>query len=100
MSIEYRLLAGHECERMKEINPARFIKRAWRSVDGVKQWINITTVSGRKNAKLKFVQTRGYILRACPKSPRQRLFGQFSATLRRHFLACLMGKRRQHLLDL
>ena len=41
MGIKYRLLAGHECERMKEINPARFIKRAWRSVNGVKQWISI-----------------------------------------------------------
>jgi len=41
MSIKYRLLASHECERIKEANPARFIKRAWRSVDGVKQWIDL-----------------------------------------------------------
>jgi len=41
MSIEYRLLAAHECERIKEANPARFIKRAWRSVDGIKQWIDL-----------------------------------------------------------
>jgi len=41
MSIEYRLLASHECERIKEANPARFIKRAWRSVNGTKQWIDL-----------------------------------------------------------
>jgi len=41
MSIEYRQLAAHECERIKEANPARFIKRAWRSVSGVKQWIDL-----------------------------------------------------------
>lgn len=41
MSIEYRLLEAYECERIKEINPARFIKRAWRSVNGVKQWIDL-----------------------------------------------------------
>ena len=41
MSIEYRQLAAHECERIKEVNPARFIKRAWRSVNGLKQWIDL-----------------------------------------------------------
>jgi len=41
MKIEYRLLAAHECERMKEINPARFIKRAWRNVNGTMQWQEI-----------------------------------------------------------
>jgi len=41
MNIEYRLLSAHECGRMKEINPARFIKRAWRSVNGIKQWVNL-----------------------------------------------------------
>jgi predicted N-acetyltransferase YhbS len=41
MSIEYRLLAPHECGRIKEINPARFIKRAWRSVNGIKQWVDL-----------------------------------------------------------
>jgi len=41
MSIEYRLLESHECERIKEANPARFIKRAWRTVNGTKQWIDL-----------------------------------------------------------
>ena len=41
MNIEYRLLAIQECERMKEINPARFIKRAWKSVNGVKRWVKL-----------------------------------------------------------
>ena len=41
MNIKYRELHAHECERMKEINPARFIKRAWRSVDGVKKWVDL-----------------------------------------------------------
>ena len=41
MSIEYRQLEAYECERMKEINPSRFIKRAWRTVNGVKQWIDL-----------------------------------------------------------
>ena len=41
MSIEYRLLAAHECERIKEANPARFIKRAWRNVNGIKQLIDL-----------------------------------------------------------
>ena len=41
MSIKYRLLASHESERIKEANPARFIKKAWRNVDGVKQWIDL-----------------------------------------------------------
>jgi len=41
MNIEYRQLATHECEKMKEINPSRFIKRVWRSINGVKQWVDI-----------------------------------------------------------
>ena len=41
MSIEYRQLAAHECGRIKEANPARFIKRAWRSVNGTKQWVDL-----------------------------------------------------------
>jgi len=41
MSIQYRLLEVHECERIIEVNPARFIKRAWRSVNGIKQWIDL-----------------------------------------------------------
>jgi len=44
MNIEYRLLEVYECDRMREINPARFIKRAWRSVDGVKQWVEINWI--------------------------------------------------------
>jgi len=36
-NITYRPLQAHECERIKEINPARFIKRAWRNVDGTKK---------------------------------------------------------------
>jgi len=39
--IIYRELAKNECERIKETNPARFIKRAWRSVNGTKQWIDL-----------------------------------------------------------
>jgi len=39
--MEYRQLAAHETERMKEINPARFIKRAWRNVNGTMQWIEL-----------------------------------------------------------
>ena len=41
MSVEYRQLGTHECERIKETNPSRFIKRAWRKVNGVKQWIDL-----------------------------------------------------------
>ena len=41
MSIEYRFLVAHECKRIKEINPARFIKRAWRNINGVMQWEEI-----------------------------------------------------------
>ena len=41
MEIIYRALEAHECERIKSINPARFIKRAWRSVGGIKQWIDL-----------------------------------------------------------
>jgi len=41
MDIEYRPLGAHECERIKEINPARFIKRAWRKVNGVYDWIDL-----------------------------------------------------------
>jgi len=41
MSIEYRLLVAHESERIKEINPARFIKRAWRNIDGTMGWEEI-----------------------------------------------------------
>ena len=41
MSIEYRPLHAHECERIKEVNPSRFIKRAWRKVNDVKQWVDI-----------------------------------------------------------
>ena len=41
MNIEYRQLTIDECEQMKEINPSRFIKRAWRKIDGVKQWVDL-----------------------------------------------------------
>jgi len=41
MNIIYRQLAPHECERIKEIDPSTFVKRAWRKVNGVKQWIDL-----------------------------------------------------------
>ena len=41
MNIEYRQLNANEYERIKEINPARFIKRAWRKVNGVYDWVEL-----------------------------------------------------------
>ena len=41
MNIEYRQLLAYECEQIKGINPSRFIKRAWRKVDGIKQWVDL-----------------------------------------------------------
>ena len=41
MNIEYRFLAAQECERIKEANPARFIKRSWRTVNGTRKWIDL-----------------------------------------------------------
>ena len=40
-NILYRQLTASECVLMREINPSRFIKRAWRKINGVKQWIDI-----------------------------------------------------------
>ncbi|MCR8842637.1 GNAT family N-acetyltransferase [Paenibacillus sp. SC116] len=37
----YRALALDECERINEINPAQYIKRAWREVDGQRQLVEI-----------------------------------------------------------
>ena len=39
MDITYRQLASSECERINEIDASIFIKRAWRKVDGVMQWV-------------------------------------------------------------
>ncbi|SYX83013.1 GNAT family N-acetyltransferase [Paenibacillus alvei] len=41
MSYIYRSLTMDECERIQEINPSQYIKRAWREVDGVRQLIEI-----------------------------------------------------------
>ena len=41
MHIDYRQLLASECERISEIDPSTFVKRVWRKVDGVKQWIEI-----------------------------------------------------------
>ncbi|MCY9531398.1 GNAT family N-acetyltransferase [Paenibacillus alvei] len=41
MSYIYRSLTIDECERIQEINPSQYIKRAWREVDGVRQLIEI-----------------------------------------------------------
>ena len=39
MNITYRELAFSEYERINEIDASLFIKRAWRKVDGVMQWV-------------------------------------------------------------
>jgi predicted GNAT superfamily acetyltransferase len=39
--IDYRQLLASECERISEIDAGTFVKRAWRKVDGVKQWIDL-----------------------------------------------------------
>jgi len=39
--IEYRQLRENECERIEEIDPTTYVKRAWREVNGVKQWIDL-----------------------------------------------------------
>ena len=41
MNIEYRQLVANEYDLIRGINPSRFIKRVWRKVNGVKQWIDI-----------------------------------------------------------
>ena len=41
MNITYRQLSANEAERIKELAPSDFIQRAWRSVNGVKQWVEI-----------------------------------------------------------
>ena len=41
MNITYRQLATHEAERIGELVISNFIKRAWREVNGVKQWVEI-----------------------------------------------------------
>lgn len=40
-NIEYRKLAIVECEKLKEMNPAQYIGRAWREVDGKRQLVDI-----------------------------------------------------------
>jgi len=39
MDIKYTQLTSSDYKRIKEINPARFIKRAWRTTNGTKQWV-------------------------------------------------------------
>ncbi len=41
MNIDYRQLLASECERISEIDASTFVKRAWRKVNGVKQWVEI-----------------------------------------------------------
>ena len=41
MNISYRELASHEAERIGELVISNFIKRAWRNVNGVMQWVEI-----------------------------------------------------------
>jgi len=41
LNITYRQLAAHEAERISELKISDFIKRAWRKVNGVKQWVEI-----------------------------------------------------------
>ncbi|MDR0273406.1 MAG: GNAT family N-acetyltransferase [Clostridiales bacterium] len=41
MQINYRELASNECERIKEMNVSQFVKRAWREVNGIKQWVEL-----------------------------------------------------------
>ncbi|WMT38900.1 GNAT family N-acetyltransferase [Paenibacillus sp. D2_2] len=41
MPYTYRSLTIDECERIKEINPSQYIRRAWRQVDGTRQLVVI-----------------------------------------------------------
>ena len=41
INITYRQLTAHEAERISELEISDFIKRSWRKVNGVKQWVEI-----------------------------------------------------------
>ena len=41
MTIEYRRMTSYECDLIKEMNPSRFIKRAWRKMDGKFDWVTL-----------------------------------------------------------
>lgn len=41
LNVKYRKLMIEECERINEMNPSQYIKRAWREVDGVRQLVEI-----------------------------------------------------------
>lgn len=39
--MNYRVIAIHDCEQLREIDPSQYIERAWREVDGKRQLIHI-----------------------------------------------------------
>lgn len=41
MTYIYRSLTIEECDRINEINPSQYIKRAWRKIDGTRQLVEI-----------------------------------------------------------
>lgn len=41
MTYTYRSLTIEECDRINEINPMQYIKRAWRKIDGTRQLVEI-----------------------------------------------------------